>query len=170
MRDADAAATHAAAVDQIRGGHAWASYVRGRAAFVTEDNDAALAALKDADKEASGSDTAIPDLHLFLGHTLTRLMQFDDAEMAYRKALEQFPMSLGPYEGLASLYHAASRDTDTGTLVTDVLQRHPTVVGYATAIRMWTSTGDRRKADALRNEARRRFRGDTALALLGRGR
>jgi tetratricopeptide (TPR) repeat protein len=166
----DAATMHAATVDQIRGGHAWAAYVQGRTAFVAEQNDAALTALQDAAKEAASLDMAVPDLHLFLGHTLTRLMQYDQAEMEYRKALQQFPHALAPYEGLASLYQAADRRAEIDMLVDEVLRTHPTVVGTASAIRMWTIAGDRRKADGLRNDARRRFRGDPALALLGRGR
>ena len=43
------------------------------------------------------------------------------------------------------------------------------VEGYGVAARLWTILGDPSRAEALRSDARTRFRGDPSLALLGRG-
>ena len=119
---------------------------------------------------ASATDAPIPQLHLYLGHVLTRLTQYDEAAMEYRRELELFPQSLDAYEGVAAMYHAADRDADIESVVKDLLEAHPTVAGYAVAVRIWTTAGERRTAEALRGEARRRFKGDPALPLLGRAR
>ena len=44
----------------------------------------------------------------------------------------------------------------------------PTPESYAVAARLWTIVGNRTRAEALRSDARSRFRGDPSLALLGK--
>jgi len=57
-------------------------------------------------------------------------------------------------------------------IVEDVLNElvaaTPTPESYAAAARLWTIVGDRTRAEALRSDARTRFRGDPSLALLGK--
>ena len=42
----------------------------------------------------------------------------------------------------------------------------PTPEGYAIAARLWTILGERSRAEAVRADARTRFRGDPSLVLL----
>jgi hypothetical protein len=44
----------------------------------------------------------------------------------------------------------------------------PTPYGMGAAAQLWTELGDRSRAEALRSDARTKFRGDPSLALLGR--
>ena len=95
-----------------------------------------------------------------------RLDRAADAETAYREELRAFPYNLRAYAGLATLFHASNRDADVAPLIGDLVKALPTPEGYATAVRLWTTVGERAHADALRTEARSRFRGDPSLSLL----
>ena len=100
----DAATMHAATVDQIRGGHAWAAYVQGRTAFVAEQNDAALtafvAALADADltrmveyRTTQGAPHADPLFEL-LAHVVNHGTQFRGESAVALTALGHSPGNL----------------------------------------------------------------------------
>jgi hypothetical protein len=66
------------------------------------------------------------------------------------------------------LYRAADRDADVEDVLDELVESTSTPEGYAMAARLWTAVGERSKAEALRSDARTRFRGDPSLVLLGR--
>ena len=66
------------------------------------------------------------------------------------------------------LYRASNRDAAAEDVLYELVSATPTPEGYAVAVRLWTILGERTRAEALRSDARTRFRGDPSLALLGR--
>jgi hypothetical protein len=66
------------------------------------------------------------------------------------------------------LYHASNRDASVEDVLNELVAATPTPEGYNLAARLWTILGDRSRAEALRSDARVRFRDDPSLALLGR--
>jgi len=143
-------------------------FVKGRLAYDEGQYDVALAAFREAAAIARDKATSIPELHLYTGETLARQEQYAEAEMELREELERFPRNIQAYGSLAMLYHAASRDTDVDDVLTELIDVAPSPEGYALAARTWTALGDAARAEALRSDARARFRGDPSLALLGR--
>jgi predicted Zn-dependent protease len=71
---------------------------------------------------------------------------------------------------LAVLLHSLERADDAAQVLDDLVEALPTPEGSSAAARAWTLIGDRERADAIRAEARARFKGDPSLSLLGRGR
>jgi hypothetical protein len=83
--------------------------------------------------------------------------------------LREFPQNIGTYASLAMLYRASNRDQAVDQIIGDLVEAAPTPEGYSMAARLLTIVGERARAEALRSDALRRFRGDPSLALLGRG-
>jgi hypothetical protein len=52
-------------------------------------------------------------------------------------------------------------------VLNELLEAAPTPEGYALAAHVWIALGDQARAEAIRSDARARFRGDPSLALLG---
>ena len=97
-----------------------------------------------------------------------RLDRYPEAETQYREELRAFPRSTRAYSSLAMLYRASGREDALEEIVQQLLEAAPTPQGYAVAARLWTTFGERSRADALRSDARARFQGDPSLVLLGR--
>ena len=112
---------------------------------------------------------SLADLHLYLGESLARLDRYDEAESQFREELRDFPRSIQAYTSLAMLYRASNRDAAVEDVLNELVASTPTPEGYGVAARLWTILGDPSRAEALRSDARTRFRGDPSLALLGRG-
>jgi len=72
------------------------------------------------------------------------------------------------YASLAMLYRAADRDGDVEDVLDELVESTSTPEGYAMAAKLWTMLGERSRAEALRSDARAKFRGDPSLVLLGR--
>ena len=66
------------------------------------------------------------------------------------------------------LYRASDRDADVEDVLNALVDAAPTPEGYAMAARLWSALGDRGRAEALKSDARTRFRGDPSVVLLGR--
>jgi tetratricopeptide (TPR) repeat protein len=167
-KDRDAAMEHADAARASNPGLPMPQFLRGRIAYDEGDYDVALTAFREAAAVTREQHTTIPDLHLFIGETLAHFEQYGEAETEYREELNTFPHNLQAYAGLAMLYRAANRDAELEDVLTELVDVAPTPEGYATAARLWTVLGERSRAEALRSDARARFRGDPSLALLGR--
>lgn len=162
--DAEAAAMHAEAAEKADAARPLMAYVRGRAAYDESNYEQALTAFQEAAGVVRERGREIAELHLYLGDTFARLERFQDAETEFRDELRAFPDSLRAYASLATLYRASNRDDAAAKTIEELLQAAPTAEGYAMASRLWTIAGERARADALRAEARRRFRGDRGLA------
>jgi len=168
QKDAEAATRHAAAAEKAEPALPMQNYVRGRLLFDEGKFDDALGPFEDAANAMRKSGAALADLHLYLGETLTRLERPSDAEPEFREELRAFPHNLQAYASLAMLYRANDRDADVEDVLDELVESTSTPEGYAMAARLWTALGERSRAEALRSDARTRFRGDPSLVLLGR--
>jgi tetratricopeptide (TPR) repeat protein len=167
--DFDAARTHAAAAHAANPRMPMPQFVTGVMAYNDQKYEEALAAFKDAvaTLQPSGS---MADLHLNLGNTYARLDRYMEAEAEFQEELRTYPHNIGTFASLAMLYRASNRQQAVEEVIGDLVEAAPTPEGYSMAARLWVIVGERGRAEALRSDARRRFRGDPSLALLGRAR
>jgi tetratricopeptide (TPR) repeat protein len=77
----------------------WAEWLMGLIHFEEDNMDQALESLLHAEQ----SDPRLPDLHLRIGQTYLRLKRLDDAERAFRKALDIDGDSAQAHLGLATV-------------------------------------------------------------------
>jgi len=169
-RDVAAAERSAQARFDLDGSRKLRQFVRGRELLDGGHYEEAQAALMEAfrgDGEAGG---ALPGLHLALGETLVHLEQPADAEAALKEEIRLFPLDPRAYTSLALLYHSLDREDDAVQVLEDLLDALPTPEGSNAAARAWTALGNKERADAIRAEARTKFKGDPSLSLLGRAR
>lgn len=169
-RDVAAAERSAQARFDLDGSRALRQFVRGRELLDGGHYEEAHAALLEATRSGDEGDEPLPGLHLALGEALMRLEQPADAEMQLREEIRLFPLDSRAYVSLAVLLHSLDRAGDAEQVIEDLLEALPTPEGSGAAARAWTLIGDRARADAVRAEARARFKGDPSLHLLGRSR
>jgi tetratricopeptide (TPR) repeat protein len=145
-------------------------FVRGRLLYDDAKYEEALAAFQEAKNALKPESAPLAELHLYLGNSFARLDKYTEAEAEFQEELREFPQNIGTYASLAMLYRASNRDQAAEQIIGDLVEAAPTPEGYSMAARLLTIVGERARAEALRSDARRRFRGDPSLALLGRGR
>jgi len=165
-KDAEAARLHAAAAAAADPTLPLPQFVEGRLLYDEGKYEEALAKLEEALKTLEGRTPRIRDLELLTGDTLGRLDRYADAERHFRQELKIFPTNLRAYASLATLFRAQGRAEDAKAAVDELLRAAPTPEGYGLAARVLTILGDRRKAEHLRAEGRRRFKGDSSIKLL----
>jgi arylsulfatase A-like enzyme/Flp pilus assembly protein TadD len=167
--EADAATQHAAEAHAADATRPVPQFVKGRLLYEQAEYDAAAAAFQGAVTATLAGAAPIPDLHLYLGESLAHLDRYPEAESQYRLELRAFPRNVQAYASLAMLYRASNRDDDVEDVLNELVSGTPTPEGYAVAARLWTILGDRSRAEAIKSDARARFRGDPLPALLGPG-
>ncbi len=168
--DTTAAKLHAAAAQKADPHMPLPQFVAGRLAYDDGRYEEALAAFKEAATTVGQANTTLAELHLNLGNTYARLDRYAEAEAEFQEELREYPHNIGTYASLAMLYRASNRDQAVEHVIGDLVEAAPAPEGYSMAARLWTIVGERARAEALRSDARRRFRGDPSLALLGRAR
>lgn len=168
--DAEAAVRYAAAAEDADAARPLAQFVRGRVLYEQGDYAQAAAAFEDAAARVGERRAPIADLHLYLGESLAHLDRYAEAEAHYRDELRAFPRSIQAYARLAMLYRASNRNEDVEDVLNELVSGTPTPEGYAVAARLWTILGDPLRAEALRSDARARFRGDPLPARVPGGR
>jgi tetratricopeptide (TPR) repeat protein len=166
--DAESAVKHAEAAQEADDTLPLQAFVEGRVHYGEARYEDALDAFVRAEAAADDRGRPLEELHLYLGDTLSRLERYEEAESHYRREIEAFPSSTPAYAGLAMLYRASNREDMAEQVIADLMEAAPTPEGYASAARLWTVFGDQTRADALRADARRRFRGNPLLTLLER--
>jgi tetratricopeptide (TPR) repeat protein len=167
--DKEAATEHAAAAHEADPSIPVQQFVQGRLLYEEGKYEEAATTFGQATTALTETNRALADLHLYLGQSLARLDRYDDAEAQFREELQEFPRSIQAYTSLAMLYRASNRDAAVEDVLNELVASTPTPEGYGVAARLWTILGDPSRAEALRSDARTRFRGDPSLALLGRG-
>jgi len=167
--DKEAATEHAAAAHDANPSIPVRQFVQGRLLYEEGKYEESATTLAQAAASLTESNRAFADLHLYLGESLARLDRYDEAESQFREELKEFPRSMQAYTSLAMLYRASNRDAAVEDVLNELVASTPTPEGYGVAARLWTILGDPSRAEALRSDARSRFRGDPSLALLGRG-
>jgi tetratricopeptide (TPR) repeat protein len=168
--DADAANAQALAAKKADPLLPLPQFVRGRLLYDEAKYEEALAAFQEAQVALKPGNGVLAELHLYLGNSFARLDRYADAEAEFQAELREFPQNIGTYASLAMLYRASNRDQAAEQIIGDLVEAAPTPEGYSMAARLLTIVGEKARAEALRSDARRRFRGDPSLALLGRGR
>ena len=167
--DADAATQHARDAQSADEERPVPQFVRGRLLYAEGDYAGAAAAFAEAVAATPAGVAPMADLHLYLGESLTQLDRYGDAEEEFRQELRAFPRNLQAYASLAMLYRASNRDDAVEDVLNELVSGTPTPEGYAVAARLWTILGDPTRAEALKSDARARFRGDPLPALLEQG-
>jgi tetratricopeptide (TPR) repeat protein len=167
--DKEAAVQHAEAAHEADPAMPVQQFVQGRLLYEKGEYEKAAASFKEAAAMLTEHGRSLADLHLYLGESLARLDRYDEAESQFREELQDFPRSMQAYTSLAMLYRASNRDAAVEDILNELVASTPTPEGYGVAARLWTILGDPSRAEALRSDARTRFRGDPSLALLGRG-
>lgn len=167
--DKEAATQHAAAAHEADSSIPVQQFVQGRLLYEEGKYEESATTFQEAARALSERDRSLADLHLYLGESLARLDKYDEAESQFREELRDFPRSMQAYTSLAMLYRASNRDAAVEDVLNELVASTPTPEGYGVAARLWTILGDPSRAEALRSDARTRFRGDPSLALLGRG-
>jgi tetratricopeptide (TPR) repeat protein len=167
-KEPDSAVAHAEAAGKSDPALPILQFVRGRLALDAENVDDAIGAFREAEASLREAGRTMPDVHLSLGEALSRNEQYAEAETQFREELLNFPRNTQAYASLAMLYRASNKDDAVEDVLNELVAATPTPEGYAVAARLWTVLGDRTRAEALRTDARARFRGDPSLALLGR--
>ena len=166
--DAEGAVTHADAAHEADPATPLPQFVRGRLLYDEAKYEEAAAAFQEAVGLLKNRRQNMPDLHLYLGESLAHLDRYAEAEAQYRQELHAFPRNIQVYSRLAMLYAAARRDDAVEDVLNELVAATPTPESYAAAAKLWTVVGNRSRAEALKSDARARFRGDPSLALLGR--
>ena len=167
--DKEAATEHAAAAHEADPSIPVRQFVQGRLLYEEGKYEDAVSTFAQAAMTLAEANRSLADLHLYLGESLARLDRYDEAESQFREELRDFPRSMQAYTSLAMLYRASNRDAAVEDVLNELVASTPTPEGYGVAARLWTILGDPSRAEALRSDARTRFRGDPSLALLGRG-
>jgi tetratricopeptide (TPR) repeat protein len=169
-RDQTSAVSHAEAAHDADSSMPVPQFVQGRLLYIEGRYEEAVETLQRASDLLKQRQRTLADLHLYLGESLARLDRYVDAEAQFREEIRDYPRSIQAYTSLAMLYRASNRDGAVEDVLNEMVASTPTPEGYAVAARLWTILGDSSRAEALRSDARNRFRGDPSLALLGRGR
>jgi tetratricopeptide (TPR) repeat protein len=163
-KDSESATRHAEAAHAADATLPVPQYVRGRLLYDEGKYEEALAQFQEAEATLREHGGTIADLHLYFGESLAHLDRYPDAESQFREELRAYPRNVQAYTSLAMLYHASNRDADVEDVLNELVAATPTPEGYAVAARLWTILGERSRAEALRSDARARFRGDPSLA------
>jgi tetratricopeptide (TPR) repeat protein len=163
-KDPESATRHAAAAQTADATLPVPQFVRGRLLYDEGKYEEAAAQFKEAEATLREHGGAMADLHLYFGESLARLDRYPDAESQFREELHAYPRNVQAYTSLAMLYRASNRDADVEDVLNELVAATPTPEGYAVAAKLWTILGERSRAEALRSDARARFRGDPSLA------
>ena len=163
-KDSESAARHAEAAHAADNTLPVPQFVGGRLAYDEGNYEQAAAQFAEAEKVLREHNGTMADLHLYLGESLARLDRYADAESQFREELHAYPRNVQAYTSLAMLYRASNRDADVEDVLNELVAATPTPEGYAVAAKLWTILGERSRAEALRSDARARFRGDPSLA------
>jgi tetratricopeptide (TPR) repeat protein len=163
-KDSESATRHADAAHAADGTLPMPQFVRGRLLYDEGKYEEAAAQFTEAEATLRERGSAMAELHLYFGETLARLDRYPEAETQFREELHAYPRNLQAYTSLAMLYRASNRDADVEDVLNELVAATPTPEGYAVAAKLWTILGERSRAEALRSDARARFRGDPSLA------
>jgi tetratricopeptide (TPR) repeat protein len=156
-RDVAAARAEAVQAAEAGAGPAIVAFVEGRLLLEQGDANGALARFDEALAASPKAGPPLEELQWRRGDALSQIERLDDAEAAYRRAIDERPRDVGPYVGLATAYHASGRDAQAAAAIDLLLRAVPTAPAYAQAARLSQALGDANRAEALRREARERF-------------
>jgi tetratricopeptide (TPR) repeat protein len=173
QRDTATATTHATVSAEVDPASRLPGFVRGRVLFDEGKFEEAVEAFS-AGETAPSDDTAaalppVAELELYRGESLVHLDRTEDAEAAFRSEISAFPRDPRAYLSLATLYQS-TKPEEVESVLDDLIEAVPTPEVYGLVAAAWSSAGNPKRADAIRADARVKFRGDPSLArVLSRG-
>ena len=91
------------------------------------------------------------------------LERTEDAEAAFRSEISAFPRDPRAYLSLATLYQS-TKPEEVESVLDDLIEAVPTPEVYGLVAMALTNAGNAKRADAIRADARVRFRDDPSLA------
>jgi Tfp pilus assembly protein PilF len=134
------------------------AFVEGRLLYERGQYADALSLLEQAVEETTASNRPqLLDLHYYRAEALLHLDRVADAEAALTSELNAFPENARAHLALATLHHNAGRSEAANAATTAMLEAMNTPEAYESAIRLWTTFGDRDRAAALKADAQRAF-------------
>jgi arylsulfatase A-like enzyme/TolA-binding protein len=119
---------------------------------------AALPHFLEAKQAVAARTVQLPDVNYYIGDSLARLDRYAEAEAAFRDELRVVPNHIRAHAGLAMLYRATGRGSESDRAIAELIRHAPTAEGYTVAAQLWTMFGEPAKAAAVREESRRRPR------------
>ncbi|HSC26573.1 MAG TPA: sulfatase-like hydrolase/transferase [Vicinamibacterales bacterium] len=132
------------------------SFIEGLLLHRNGDFSAALPHFLQARDALATRTVQMPELSFYIADSLARLERYAEAEPFFAAELKLFPANLRAHAGLAMLYRAMGRDSESDKAVADLVRQSPTRAGYGLAAQLWTMFGQPQKAAAARAEAARR--------------
>jgi choline-sulfatase len=165
-KDSEAARRHAANAESADPSVPIGSYVEGLILYDSERYEDAVRQFRVTEERMKSVTLQLTELHYYCGDALARLERYQDAESEFEQEVRLFPQNGRAWAALAVVYHTEGRDEKASAALDDLTHAMPTPEGYALAAQAWTIFGDSRRADALRAEARQKFKGDPTLKLL----
>ncbi len=116
-------------------------------------------ALAVADRNEREVGRPVPLLDMLRANIFASMSRFDDAEAALRREIEHFPNGPAAYARLALFLARQGRPDEALETIRRLVDRNPTPQGFLAAARTFDTLGDPTSAQAMRDEARRRFTG-----------
>jgi len=165
-KDRDLALIHADAAQAANPAVPMRSFVEGRLLVDEGRYEEAVRLLQEASAMLHQHEGTLQGVQTTLGDAFARLERTQEAEAAYLEELRAFPHSLAAYSGLVKLAYTAKDEDAAAAVVKELLASTPTAEGFAAGVRVWTELGETGRAEALKSDARARFRGDPALAIV----
>lgn len=108
-----------------------------------------------AKQAMAGRTLQMPDLNYYLGDSLAQLERYSEAEPYLQAEVSLFPQHVRARAGLAMLYRAMGRDSDSERAIAELIRSVPNPEGLKIAAQLWTMFGEPARAAAVRAEAAR---------------
>jgi tetratricopeptide (TPR) repeat protein len=103
----------------------------------------------------AGRTLQMPDMNYYLGDSLAQLERYSEAEPYLQAEVAVFPQHVRARAGLAMLYRAMGRDSESERAIAELIRSVPTPEGLKVAAQLWTMFGEPARAAAVRAEAAR---------------
>ena len=108
-----------------------------------------------AKQAMAGRTLQMPDMNYYLGDSLAQLERYSEAEPYLQAEVALFPQHVRARAGLAMLYRAMGRDSESERAIAELIRFVPTPDGLKVAAQLWTMFGEPARAAAVRGEAAR---------------
>lgn len=170
LGEADAALAAADAAQAADPGVPMRAFVEGRLHLAAGEYMEAATLLQEATNMRAAQGAPLEGLDGSLGEALAALGRTPEAKAAFEREIASFPDGIDAYTRLAMLYSGPEQLADVERVLNELLAVVATPDAYAAAARTWAELGQRARAEAVRSDARARFRGDQPQTLLARER
>ncbi len=158
QHDEAAAREEAESARHIQANSPLPDYIEARLLYDEGRYDEALPLLEKAAAAPVDGDRPLAELHFLKADVLVKLDRATEAEEEFLEELKYYPQNTRARAALAVLYRKTGQSSEAEQTLADLVAVTPTPESYALAANMWTTFGDRQRANAVRAEARTAFR------------